>query len=146
VRQAIPAARGETILVVEDETVLLEINATMLRDLGYRVLLAHAPSEAIRLATEHSGDIDLLITDVVMPEMNGRELEQQVRRSNPDIACLYMSGYTANIISHHGVLDKGVHFLQKPFTMNGLAEKVGEALKDKRMNGTPLRRESDAGA
>ena len=146
VRQAIPAARGETILVVEDETVLLEINATMLRDLGYRVLLADAPSKAIRLATEHAGDIDLLITDVVMPEMNGRELEQQVRRSNPDVACLYMSGYTANIISHHGVLDMGVHFLQKPFTMNGLAEKVGEALKEKRMNGTSSRRESDTGA
>ena len=145
-RQAVPAARGETILVVEDETVLLEINSTMLRDLGYRVLPANAPSVAIRLAAEHAGEIDLLITDVVMPEMNGRELEQQVRRSNPDIACLYMSGYTANIISHHGVLDQGVHFLQKPFTMNGLAEKVGEALKEKRMNGAPSHRASDAGA
>jgi len=142
-RQEIPVAHGETILVVEDEAVLLEINATMLMDLGYSVLLAHAPSEAIRIAAEHAGEIDLLITDVVMPEMNGRELEQRVRESNPDIGCLFMSGYTANIISHHGVLDEGVHFLQKPFTMNDLAAKVGEALKEKVKNSPASVRDND---
>ncbi len=143
-RQEIPAAHGETVLVVEDEAVLLEINATMLRDLGYSVLLAQAPSEAISLATEQAGAIDLLITDVVMPEMNGRELEQRVRESNPDIGCLFMSGYTANIISHHGVLDADVKFLQKPFTMNDLAAKVGEALKERQLKTGASYRERDA--
>lgn len=93
---------------MEDEAVLLDVNTTMLRDLGYKVLPAGTPTEAIRLADEHVGRIDLLMTDVVMPEMNGRQLEQQIRKSNPGIGCLFMSGYTASVISHHGVLDEGV--------------------------------------
>ena len=118
----------ETILVVEDEEVLLDINTTMLLDLGYRVLSAATPTEAISLAGEYTGRIDLLMTDVVMPEMNGRELESQIRRSHPEIECLFMSGYTANVISHHGVLDEGVHFIQKPFSLKDMAAKVRETL------------------
>jgi PAS domain S-box-containing protein len=119
----------ETVLVVEDEEVLLDINTTMLLDLGYRVLSAATPSEAIRLAGEYTGRIDLLMTDVVMPEMNGRELERQVRRCHPEIECLFMSGYTANVISHHGVLDEGVHFIQKPFSLKDMAAKVRQTLE-----------------
>jgi DNA-binding NtrC family response regulator len=118
----------ETILVVEDERGLLEINATMLQDLGYKVLTASTPVEAIRLAKEHAGNIDLLMTDVVMPEMNGRELEGHILKSNRGIRCLFMSGYDANVISHHGVLDEGVHFIQKPFSLQDMARKIRETL------------------
>ena len=69
------------------------------------------------------------MTDVVMPEMNGRELERQVRRCHPEIECLFMSGYTANVISHHGVLDEGVHFIQKPFSLKDMAAKVRQTLE-----------------
>ncbi|MDP3479231.1 MAG: PAS domain S-box protein [Desulfoprunum sp.] len=122
---------NETVLVVEDEAVLLDINTTMLLDLGYKVLAAGSPAEAIRLAGEHAGRIDLLMTDVVMPEMNGRQLEGQVQKTNPGIKVLFMSGYTANVISHHGVLDEGVHFIQKPFTLKDVAMKVRTTLDQK---------------
>jgi PAS domain S-box-containing protein len=130
-----PASHGETILVVEDEAVLLDINATMLGDLGYRVLPAATPSEAIRLAGQHAGGIDLLMTDVVMPEMNGNELAQHIEKTQPGIRCLFMSGYTANVISHHGVLDEGVNFIQKPFSMKDLAAKISEVLAEPPGNG-----------
>jgi len=118
---------GEILLVVEDEEALLEINRTMLRDLGYNVVAAGLPSEAVRLARdlEH---LDLLMTDVIMPEMNGRELEEAVRALHPDVACLFMSGYTSNVISSHGILEKGVSFIQKPFSVEKLSRKVREAL------------------
>ncbi|MFH0785937.1 MAG: ATP-binding protein [Pseudomonadota bacterium] len=119
---------SETILVVEDEITLLEISTTMLADLGYKVLAASKPTEAIRLGKEHAGTIDLLMTDVVMPEMNGRELEIHILKSNPKIKCLFTSGYTANVITHDGVLDADVQFIQKPFTLKELALKVRESL------------------
>ena len=123
------AARGsETVLVVEDEPMILEIATTMLESLGYTVLAASGPAEAIRLAREHGGEIQLLMTDVVMPEMNGRLLTNHLRAHLPGLRCLFMSGYTANVIAHHGVLDEGVHFIQKPFTLHALAAKVREAL------------------
>jgi PAS domain S-box-containing protein len=122
-------ARGsETILVVEDESMILEIATTMLESLGYTVLAASGPAEAIRLAREHDGTIQLLMTDVVMPEMNGRLLAKHLRTLNPGLLCLFMSGYTANVIAHHGVLDEGVHFIQKPFSLHALAAKIREAL------------------
>ncbi len=127
----VPRGNGETVLVVEDEAVLLDINTTMLADLGYRVLAADRPAEAIHLAEEQAGNIDLLMTDVVMPEMNGRQLEGHIRKSNPAIRCLFMSGYTANVISHHGVLDKGVHFIQKPFSIKDMAKKIRNILDEK---------------
>ena len=121
---------GETILVVEDEALLLGINTTMLVGLGYKVLAAGTPTEALRLAEEHAGTIDLLMTDVIMPEMNGRQLQQRMQDSNPRMRCLFMSGYTANVISHHGVLDKNVHFIQKPFNRREMAMKLREVLEE----------------
>jgi two-component system, cell cycle sensor histidine kinase and response regulator CckA len=118
----------ETILLVEDEPSILKLTAKMLERLGYVVLPAAAPGEAIRLAREHAGDIHLLMTDVVMPEMNGRDLAENLLSIYPEIKRLFMSGYTANVIAHHGVLDEGVRFIQKPFSMNELAAKTREAL------------------
>lgn len=120
----------ETILVAEDEPALLKLTKMMLERLGYTVLAADSPGEAIRLAREHAGDIHLLISDVVMPEMNGRELAKQVLSFHPYIKRLFVSGYTANVIAHHGVLDEGVHFVQKPLSLESLGAKVREVLKD----------------
>ena len=99
-----------------------------LEKLGYQVLTAATPGEALRLAREHVGDIELLMTDVVMPEMNGRDLARNLLSLYPEVRCLFTSGYTADVIAHHGVLDEGVHFLQKPFSQAELAAKVREAL------------------
>jgi CheY-like chemotaxis protein len=123
------AARGsETVLLVEDEPMMLELTMSMLEQLGYTVLAARTPGEAMRLAREHSGSIDMLITDVVMPEMNGRDLAGNLLALYPGMKCLFMSGYTANVIAHHGVLDEGVHFLEKPFLMTDLAANIRKAL------------------
>ena len=122
-------ARGhETILLVEDEPSTLQMTCRMLEHHGYKVLPAVSPGEAIRLAREHSGEIHLLMTDVVMPEMNGRDLARTLLGLYPDLKRLFMSGYTADIIAHHGVLDNGVLFIQKPFAMKDLAAKIREAL------------------
>ena len=124
-----PGEQGyETVLLVEDEPTILEMTTGMLERLGYTVLAAGTPGEAIRLAQEHPSRIDLLLTDVVMPEMNGRDLAKNLLSIYPDIRRLFMSGYTANVIAHHGVLDEGVHFIHKPFTQNDLAAKIREAL------------------
>lgn len=123
-----PINSCETILVVEDEQALLDINRAMLKDLGYNVLAANTPAKAVHLGREYAGAIDLLMTDVVMPEMNGRELEQRIRESNPKLKCLFASGYTASVISHQGVLDENVNFIQKPFTLQDLALKIREVI------------------
>jgi CheY-like chemotaxis protein len=119
----------ETILLVEDDPMVLEISKMLLEELGYTVLTANTPGESIRLAEKHAGKIDLLITDVVMPEMNGRELTNRLLSRYPELGTLYMSGYTSNVIAPRGVLERGICFLQKPFTKDSLAEKVREALK-----------------
>jgi len=125
-----PLVRGqETILLVEDERAILEMTTEMLELHGYVVVAALTPGEAIRMAREHTGDIHLLMTDVVMPEMNGRDLAKNLLSIYPHIKRLFTSGYTADLIAHRGVLDDGVHFLQKPFSMKGLAAKVREALE-----------------
>jgi PAS domain S-box-containing protein len=116
----------ETILLVEDEPMILELSATMLKRLGYTVLTAGSPGEAIRLAQENDGEIHLLMTDVVMPEMNGRDLARNLLSLYPDLKRLFMSGYTANVIAHHGVIDEGVNFIQKPFTRKELSMKIRE--------------------
>ncbi|MCX5827707.1 MAG: PAS domain S-box protein [Deltaproteobacteria bacterium] len=118
----------EMVLLVEDEAMLLKLAQTMLEKLGYAVLIAATPGEAIRLADEHAGKIHLLMTDVVMPEMNGRDLAKRLLSLYPNLKRLFMSGYTANVIAHHGVLEEGAHFIQKPFSMKDLATKVREAL------------------
>ena len=126
----LPAERGhETILLVEDEPAILQMTTMMLTRLGYTVVAAATPGEAIRLAREYRGKIDLMMTDVVMPEMNGRELAGSLLSHYPDLKRLFMSGYTADIIAHHGVLDEGVHFIQKPFSMKDLGGKLREILE-----------------
>ncbi|MBN1606471.1 MAG: response regulator [Polyangiaceae bacterium] len=123
-----PARGTETILLVEDEASILSMTQRMLEAHGYAVLSARTPGEAIRLAAEHSEEIQLLVTDVVMPEMNGRDLANRLRATHPRLKCLFTSGYTANVIAHHGVLDVGVHFIQKPFSSAELNAKVRKAL------------------
>ena len=124
-----PSGRGnETVLLVEDEPAILEMTVSMLEREGYTVLAAGTPGEAIGLAKNHHGTVHLLVSDVVMPEMNGRNLAKNVLSFYPDVKCLFMSGYTANVIAHHGVLDEGVNFLQKPFSKGELTAKVREIL------------------
>jgi two-component system cell cycle sensor histidine kinase/response regulator CckA len=127
-KQQTPQGGTETVLLVEDEEGVLMVGKTMLERLGYTVLAASTPSEAIRLAGEHVDVIRLVLTDVVMPEMNGKELAEKLRSIHPSLKCLYMSGYTAEVIAHHGVLDKGVSMIQKPFSLGDLAAKVRDAL------------------
>lgn len=124
-----PLSRGsETILLVEDELAILKMTKLLLEKQGYTVLTAGTPNEAVNLAMAHSENIQLLMTDVIMPRMNGRDLAHKLLLFCPQIKCLFMSGYTANVIAQHGVLDEDVCFLQKPFSMQELAAKVREVL------------------
>ncbi|MGE4559076.1 MAG: PAS domain S-box protein, partial [Desulfobulbus sp.] len=128
--KAVPLGRGEVVLVVEDEESMLALNRTMLDQLNYRVLTASTPAEAVRIAKEFGRTIDLLLTDVIMPEMNGRELARVICGFCPKVKTLFMSGYTANVIAHRGELDAGTHFITKPFSTEELALKVRETLQD----------------
>ncbi len=128
--EAIPAGRRRgTILLVEDEEAILRLTDRMLQAMGYEVLAASSPREALRRAREHDGEVDLLLTDVVMPGMDGGRLSEAVLELYPAARVLYMSGYTADIISPHGVLEDGVGFLRKPFSRAELGRKVREALE-----------------
>ncbi|MBN2163891.1 MAG: PAS domain S-box protein [Pontiellaceae bacterium] len=113
-----------TIMLVEDEPAILRMTNRMLTSVGYEVIATSSPKEAIELAETYCEKIDMLMTDVVMPEMNGRDLARAVLSLKPDLKVLYMSGYTANVIAHHGVLDEGINFIQKPFSRTDLSEKV----------------------
>jgi CheY-like chemotaxis protein len=124
----IPTSSGEVVLLVEDESAIRKMGKMMLERLGYKVLATGTPDDALRLAAEHPGGIDLLITDVVMPGMNGRDLADQMHTLDPDIKTLFMSGYTADVIAHRGVLEEGVQFIHKPFSKKDLAVKVREIL------------------
>jgi PAS domain S-box-containing protein len=135
VSTGVAAIGHETILLVEDEKAILAMTSMMLERLGYTVLTASIPSMAISISESYSSRIDLLMTDVVMPEMSGRDLAEKLLDSNPSLKCLFMSGYTANVIAHHGVLDKGVHFIHKPFKKQDLATKLREVLDE--VKGTP---------
>ncbi|MEI6034845.1 MAG: response regulator [Verrucomicrobiae bacterium] len=122
-------SRGhETILVVEDEPAILSMTKALLQRQGYFVLAANSPAEALLMAHEHHSKIHMLMTDVIMPEMNGRELAKSLQARFPHLQLLFMSGYTASVIAHHGVLDPGVCFIQKPFSMRDLAATVRNAL------------------
>jgi len=123
-----PVGRGETILLVEDDLSILNLGKMMLEKLGYTVLCAKDPNETIAITETYADEIHLLITDVVMPGMNGRELAQRLETIYPGLKVLYMSGYTANVIAHRGVLESGTYFLQKPFSKRELAVKVREVL------------------
>ncbi len=125
-----PAAIGtETVLLVEDEVLLMNLCKMIMLRLGYHVLNANSPAEAMRIAKEYKGQIHLVLTDVIMPEMNGKELARHLQTIHPGLRCLFMSGYTANVIVHHGVLEKGIHFIQKPFSARELGAKIREVLK-----------------
>ena len=126
----IPQGHGETILLVEDDLSILKLAQKILKGLKYNVLIADTPKGAIKQAQDHKSEIHLLVTDVIMPEMNGRELSEQLKSLCPNLKCMFMSGYTANAIAHHGVLDEGVHFIQKPFSQKDLATIVREVLDE----------------
>jgi PAS domain S-box-containing protein len=127
-----PAAQaGETILVVEDEVNLRRLTRQFLENQGYTVLEAADGAVATQICVAHEGIIHLLLTDVIMPGMNGRELAKRVSEIRPNIKVLYMSGYTENAIGHNGTLDAGVTLLQKPFTLHALKAKVREVLDQK---------------
>jgi len=100
----------------------------MLERQGYTVLAASTPGQALELSEQLSGQIDLLITDVIMPEMNGRDLARNLMIASPRLKSLFMSGYTSDVIAHHGMLDPGIHFISKPFSAKDLAAKVREVL------------------
>jgi two-component system, cell cycle sensor histidine kinase and response regulator CckA len=119
---------AEIVLLVEDEEALLKLSKRQLESLGYTVLAAAGPNQALQLAEQYAGVIHLLMTDVVMPDMNGRDLWQRLSALRPEIKCLFMSGYTADAIAHRGVLEEGIHFLQKPFSRESAATHVREAL------------------
>ncbi len=116
------------ILVVEDEEEVRKLAARILRRQGYEVLEASNGDEALLVCKKWEKSVYLLITDVVMPGMNGHTLADRLALFHPEMKVLYMSGYTDNAIVHHGILRKGVNYIQKPFTVDGLARKVREAL------------------
>lgn len=119
---------NETILIVEDEEAVRNLASQILKRQGYRVLVASSGEEALELFSVSKEPIHLILTDVVMPRMNGRELADHLISFHPEMKILYMSGYTDDAILHHGVLEEGVNYIQKPFTMEGLTKKVREVL------------------
>ncbi len=119
---------SETILVVEDESVVRDIASRVLRGQGYTVFVAASPNEAEEVFAQHADEIDLVLTDVVMPQRSGRKLHERLAAMRDSIKVLYMSGYTDNAIVHHGVLDPGTAFIQKPFNAAALARKIRSVL------------------
>ncbi len=120
-----------TVLLVEDDAMVREMTAALLKEIGYTVLVAKTPMEALSICEESGTSIDLLLTDVVMPEMKGPELRDRINAIRQGIKVLFMSGYTSNVIVHHGVLEEGVRFIHKPFSMQDLAGKVRDAIGDR---------------
>ncbi len=125
-----PRGRGETLLVVEDEPMILEVTVEILEGLGYTVLSTTSPEQALRIASGHEGAIDLLLTDVIMPGMNGRDLAARMRSIRPGLRVLLMSGYTANVITVRGLVDRDDAFVQKPFSTGEIAARVRSLLDE----------------
>jgi CheY-like chemotaxis protein len=117
-----------TILLVEDDAMVRGMAAALLEEIGYTVLIAKTPMEALSICEKRDTSIDLLLTDVVMPGMKGTELRDRIKALRPGMKVLFMSGYTSNVIVHHGVLEEGVRFIHKPFSMQDLAAKVRDAI------------------
>jgi CheY-like chemotaxis protein len=126
-RKAVTSGTG-TILLVEDDMMVGRMTAEMLKSIGYTVLIENNPVDALSFCEKNHSPIDLLITDVVMPNMNGKELRDRIKIIRPDIKVLFMSGYTSNVIVHHGIPEESVHFIQKPFGLNDLARKIQNIL------------------
>ena len=118
----------ETILLVEDEEMLRKLARQTLKGYGYNILEASNGDEAITVCNQYQGEIDLLLTDVIMPRLNGRELSNRLLETRPQLQVLFMSGYTDDAIVHQGVLDESANFIQKPFAPDSLAKKVREVL------------------
>jgi CheY-like chemotaxis protein len=119
------AARGTgTVLVAEDNETVRTLACRILEDLGYTVLSGETPQRCIERADAHPGTIDLLLTDVIMPGMNGKELYDLLKRGRPELRALFMSGYPGEVIGRHGILDEGIDFLKKPFTPADLSRKI----------------------
>jgi PAS domain S-box-containing protein len=123
-----PARGHETLLMIEDDPAILDLARRMLERLGYTLLTAQIPSEALNLVRTRHDPVHLLITDVVMPDMNGKELARQIQALRPGLKCLFISGHTADILAPQGILAPGVHFIQKPFSVSDLADKIRAVL------------------
>ncbi len=124
-------SRGvETVLVVEDNEMVRDLARRVLERQGYAVFAAAAGGEALQRLDAHQGPLHLLLTDVIMPDMDGMALSERVSKAHPEAKVLFMSGYTENVIAHHGVLKEGIHFIQKPFSVADLARKIRETLED----------------
>lgn len=124
-----PASAGAgTILLVEDDELVRQVTTAALESIGYTPLVATGPEEALRLCAERGAEIKLMLTDVVLPGITGAEVQDQARAILPQIKTLYMSGYASDVIARHGVLNKGVHFIQKPFSIEELGKKIAETL------------------
>jgi CheY-like chemotaxis protein len=119
---------SRTVLVVEDNEMVRDMVVVLLESSGYRVLAAETPSRAYEMAQAHPDVIDLLLTDVIMPGMNGQELYQRLLEMRPDLPALFVSGYTNDVVVHNGTLEEGINFLQKPFTREQLIGKVDQTL------------------
>ncbi len=128
--EELPISEGETVLVVEDDPAILNIMKKILEKLGYTVLISSAPEKTKGIVKEYTSKIHLLITDVIMPKMNGRDLAEQLQSDYPDLKCIFMSGYTADAIVNKEILDEKVNFIQKPFSRMDLAEIVRKVLDE----------------
>jgi CheY-like chemotaxis protein len=129
VTEDIQKGDGETILVADDDPWIRKMCRTMLEDLGYRVLTVGTPGEAMDLDRKQAGEIHLLLADVVMPGMNGKDLADRLSSSYPNMGCLFMSGYSADFIAHRGVLNEGINFIKKPFSEQRLSVQIREVLE-----------------
>jgi len=119
---------SETILLVEDEIQILNYEKLLLERLGYKLLFTSDPTVALSIAAEYPEEIDLLITDVIMPGINGKELQQKIMELHPQIKCIFVSGYTTGVIEHHGILPNEINFIEKPFTASAFATKIRNVL------------------
>jgi two-component system cell cycle sensor histidine kinase/response regulator CckA len=123
-----PTMGTETVLLVEDEDSLRDLMEEILPHYGYRVITAQDGNAALKVLERHDGPVHLVLTDVVMPGMNGKELHDRLRNLHPGVRVLFMSGYTDDHIAHHGILEPGTPFIQKPFSMTKLAGKLRQVL------------------
>lgn len=130
--EATPQQGSGTILIVEDDEMVLNMVADMVQALGYRVIAHLNPLDALSFCENKESQIDLVITDVVMPALSGKELRERLRAARPELNVLFMSGYTTDTIAHHGILEEGVQFLQKPFSLNDLAGRVSQLIHPKK--------------